>query len=51
MSVVTLIPWQDRVDSMEIRTEGRVLTARLYGNIGRSWQDWFILGDHLLLHE
>ena len=50
-SVVTLQPWRDRIDSMEIRAEGRVLLARLYGDIGRAWQSWLIQGDPMLLHE
>ncbi len=44
-------PWRGRVDSMEIRAEGRVLLARLYGDMSRARPALFVQRDNLLIHE
>ena len=50
-SLLTNQPWNEMVDSMEIRSEGRVLLARLYGRIAPNWATWFGQRDPLLAHE
>ena len=46
-------PWSESVelDSSVIRTAGRVLTAKLRGNMFRSWLDWVFQRDSLIMHE
>ena len=43
--------WIDMVDSMEITAEGRVLSAKLWGDIAVVWIRWIDERDPLLLHE
>ena len=50
-SLFTGQPWQEMVDSMEIRAEGRVLLARLYGRMAFAWAQFFVRLDPLLAHE
>ena len=50
-SLVDGKPWETRVDSMEIWAHGRVLLARLYGDIAGAWVEFFVRSDLLLAHE
>lgn len=44
-------PWASMISSSSISSDGRVLTAKLYGNISRNWLNWYYLPDPLVLHE
>ena len=47
------IPWSDRIDvvSLEIRSEGRLLLAKLRGPISRSLTRWVSKRDNLIVHD
>ena len=44
-------PWRERVDRIEIRTEGRVLLAKLHGDVVRERFGYVSDWDALLLYE
>ena len=48
-------PWSDTIDvgSLEIKSEGRLLLAKLRGDIAASggWLNWVFYVDSLILHE
>ena len=50
-SLLTGQPRTELVSRMEIRAEGRVLLAKLYGGIVAQWFDWVRYRDPLLVHE
>ena len=51
-SLVTGEPWTQLVDNMEVRSDGRVLLAKLRGErIARAWLRWVFSRDSLILHE
>jgi hypothetical protein len=43
-------PWAERIDSVEISTEGRVLLAKLRGRIALGWRGFLNL-ESVLVHE
>ena len=45
--------WSDRIDvaSLEIRSEGRLLLAKLRGPIVRSYLDLLMMRDNLIMHD
>ncbi len=43
--------WTFMIPSSSITSHGRVLMAKLYGNIGRKWLGWYVKVDPLVLHE
>lgn len=47
------LPWSESIDieTSEVRAEGRVLTAKLRGDMFRYWLDWVIQRDGLIMHE
>ena len=52
-SSVRQTPWSDRIDvaSLEIRSEGRLLLAKLRGPISRSYLDLLTYRDNLIVHD
>ena len=47
------IPWSDQIDvaNLEIRSEGRLLLAKLRGPIPRYSMAWVIYQDNLIVHD
>ncbi len=48
--------WSDRVSSMEIKSQGRLTTAKLYGTVAGAWSNFSVMGllggyEPLLIHE
>ena len=52
-SLFSGVPWSELVelDSSLIHAEGRVLTAKLRGDMFRHWLDWVFQRDGLIMHE
>ena len=51
-SLVLRRPWKDLIDEAVLRTEGRVLLAKLRGErIAQHWLTWYSQGDLLIPHE
>ena len=50
-SVFYETPWADKVEESEIMSEGRLLLAKLRGNIAVSPVGWVFSNDNLILHK
>lgn len=51
-SFLTSVKWTTMFSNSSITSNGRVLTAKLYGDqIGRLWFEWYIRSDPLAVHE
>ena len=50
-SLYTGEPWADRIESMDIKSRGRITVAKLYGDITESWLEFVNQRDPLLLHK
>ncbi len=44
-------PWTSMISSSSITNHGRVLIAKLYGDMARAWLQWYIMSDPLVLRE
>lgn len=52
-SLYAVVLWSEfiDIDTSEVRAEGRVLTAKLRGDMFRNWLDWVFQRDGLIMHE
>ena len=46
-------PWSDRIDvaNLEVRSEGRLLLAKLRGSISTNFTTWLFFRDDLIVHD